>query len=277
VVVVVYNLEYYQRKYFAKDLPIPYKLKCGYELTLYPILVNQWDLFEECLDIVLIDKNSINDANIISMSYLEFLKEIRFNIKEEIEKGYFFGDNELNKLKQFFHICLKEDYISIEKAQNKYLVIIGGLDEENDLVLKATMTNKEFQEVVKIILFQNIKDYDDRKLDPEVQKIYNDYISLKQRDIHQPTFEEKLNYVLGITGKNVEEINNMTYRRFDGIFDSMVNRDEYIATKIIEASEKFKCDKTSIYFLYQKKKDKYADFIQDPQNLKNKIDGVNNN
>lgn len=274
---MVYNLEYYQRKYFAKDLPIPYKLKCGYELTLYPILVNQWDLFEECLDIVLIDKNSINDANIISMSYLEFLKEIRFNIKEEIEKGYFFGDNELNKLKQFFHICLKEDYISIEKAQNKYLVIIGGLDEENDLVLKATMTNKEFQEVVKIILFQNIKDYDDRKLDPEVQKIYNDYISLKQRDIHQPTFEEKLNYVLGITGKNVEEINNMTYRRFDGIFDSMVNRDEYIATKIIEASEKFKCDKTSIYFLYQKKKDKYADFIQDPQNLKNKIDGVNNN
>lgn len=274
---MVYNLEYYQRKYFAKDLPIPYKLKCGYELTLYPILVNQWDLFEECLDIVLIDKNSINDANIISMSYLEFLKEIRFNIKEEIEKGYFFGDNELNKLKQFFHICLKEDYISIEKAQNKYLVIIGGLDEENDLVLKATMTNKEFQEVVKIILFQNIKDYDDRKLDPEVQKIYNDYISLKQRDIHQPTFEEKLNYVLGITGKNVEEINNMTYRRFDGVFDSMVNRDEYIATKIIEASEKFKCDKTSIYFLYQKKKDKYADFIQDPQSLKNKIDGVNNN
>lgn len=274
---MVYNLEYYQRKYFAKDLPIPYKLKCGYELTLYPILVNQWDLFEECLDIVLIDKNSINDANIISMSYLEFLKEIRFNIKEEIEKGYFFGDNELNKLKQFFHICLKEDYISIEKAQNKYLVIIGGLDEENDLVLKATMTNKEFQEVVKIILFQNIKDYDDRKLDPEVQKIYNDYISLKQRDIHQPTFEEKLNYVLGITGKNVEEINNMTYRRFDGIFDSMVNRDEYIATKIIEASEKFKCDKTSIYFLYQKKKDKYADFIQDPQSLRNKIDGINNN
>ena len=274
---MVYNLEYYQRKYFAKDLPIPYKLKCGYELTLYPILVNQWDLFEECLDIVLIDKNSINDANIISMSYLEFLKEIRFNIKEEIEKGYFFGDNELNKLKQFFHICLKEDYISIEKAQNKYLVIIGGLDEENDLVLKATMTNKEFQEVVKIILFQNIKDYDDRKLDPEVQKIYNDYISLKQRDIHQPTFEEKLNYVLGITGKNVEEINNMTYRRFDGIFDSMVNRDEYIAIKIIEASEKFKCDKTSIYFLYQKKKDKYADFIQDPQSLRNKIDGVNNN
>lgn len=271
------KLEYYQRKYFSKDLTIPYKLKCGHELNIYPILAKEWDLFEESLDIVLIDKNSINDANIISMSYLEFLKEIRFNIKEEIEKGYFFGDNELNKLKQFFHICLKEDYISIEKAQNKYLVIIGGLDEENDLVLKATMTNKEFQEVVKIILFQNIKDYDDRKLDPEVQKIYNDYISLKQRDIHQPTFEEKLNYVLGITGKNVEEINNMTYRRFDGIFDSMVNRDEYIATKIIEASEKFKCDKTSIYFLYQKKKDKYADFIQDPQNLKNKIDGVNNN
>lgn len=274
---MVYDLEYYQRKYFAKDLPIPYKLKCGYELILYPILVNQWDLFEECLDIVLIDKNSINDSKIISMSYLEFLKEVRFNIKNEIEKNYTFGENELNKLKQFFSVCLKEDYISIEKVQDKYLVIIGGVDKENDLVLKATMTNKEFKEVVKIILFQNIKDYDDRRLDPEVQKIYNDYISLKQRDIHQPTFEEKLNYVLGITGKNVEEINNMTYRRFDSIFDSMVNRDEYIATKIIEASEKFKCDKTSIYFLYQKKKDKYADFIQDPQSLKNKIDGINNN
>ena len=209
----MYDLEYYRRKYFAKDLSIPYKLKSGYELTLYPILVSQWDLFEECLDIVLIDKNSINDAKIMSMSYLEFLKEIRFNINEEIEQGYTFGNNELNKLKQFFRVCLKEDYVSIEKVQGKYLVVIGGLDEEKDLILKATMTNKEFQEVIKIILFQNIKDYDDRKLDPEVQKIYNDYISLKQRDIHQPTFEEKLNYVLGITGKSVEEINNMTYRR----------------------------------------------------------------
>lgn len=274
---MVYNLEYYQRKYFAKDLPIPYKLKCGYELTLYPILVNQWDLFEECLDIVLIDKNSINDANIISMSYLEFLKEIRFNIKEELQPNYTFGDNELNKFKQFFSICTKEDYVFIEKTKDKYNVIVGEKDEQGDLILKATITNKEFQEISKIILFQNIKNYDDRKLDTEVQKIYNDYISLKQQDIHQPTFEEKLDYVLGITGYNIDELMNMTYRRFDGIFDSMVNRDEYIANKIIEASEKFKCDKTSIYFLYQKKKDKYADFIQDPQNLQNKIDGVNNN
>lgn len=271
------KLEYYQRKYFSKDLTIPYKLKCGYELNIYPILAKEWELFEECLDIVLIDKNLINDANIISMSYLEFLKEIRFNIKEELQPNYTFGDNELNKFKQFFSICTKEDYVFIEKIKDKYNVIVGEKDEQGDLILKATVTNKEFQEISKIILFQNIKNYDDRKLDPEVQKIYNDYISLKQQDIHQPTFEEKLDYVLGITGYNIDELMNMTYRRFDGIFDSMVNRDEYIANKIIEASEKFKCDKTSIYFLYQKKKDKYADFIQDPQKLQNKIDGVNNN
>jgi hypothetical protein len=172
---------------------------------------------------------------------------------------------------------MKEDYVFIEKIKDKYNVIVGEKDKQGDLILKATITNKEFQEISKIVLFQNIKNYDDRKLDPEVQKIYNDYISLKQQDIHQPTFEEKLDYVLGITGYKIDELMNMTYRRFDGIFDSMVNRDEYIANKIIEASEKFKCDKTSIYFLYQKKKDKYADFIQDPQKLQNKIDGVNNN
>ena len=211
------------------------------------------------------------------MSYLEFLKEKRFSIKAEIVKGCSFGDNELNKFKQLFLICMKEPYVDIANINGKYNVIIGDKTLQNEIILKATITNKEFQEISKIILFQNIKNYDDRKLDPEVQKIYNDYISLKQQDIHQPTFEEKLDYVLGITGYNIETLMNMTYRRFNGIFNSMVERDEYIASKIIEASEKFKCDKASIYFLYQKKKDKYADFIKNPQDLKNKINGVNNN
>lgn len=272
------KLEFYTRKYFSKDLPVLYKLKCGYELKIYPILVKEWDLFEECFDIMLIDKDSISNAEIISMSYLEFLKEIRFNIKEVIEgTNVIFGENELNKFKQLFSICMKEDYVNIENIDNRCDVIMGGVNKNKDIILKATITNKEFKEISDIIMFQNIRHYDDRKLDPEVQKIYNDYISLKQRDIHQPSIEEQINYFIGITGMDISKIEEMTYRRFDGVFDSMVSRDEYFTTKMIETSEKFKCDKTSINYLYQKKKDKYDGFIQDSKVLEDKINGINNN
>ena len=37
---------------------------------------------------------------------------------------------------------------------------------------------------------------------------------------------------------DISKIEEMTYRRFDGVFDSMVSRDEYFTTKMIETSEK---------------------------------------
>ena len=50
------------------DEPIPYK-----ELLIYPITMKDYLEFHWLVNCLLIDKNSVPDVNVISMSYLRFL------------------------------------------------------------------------------------------------------------------------------------------------------------------------------------------------------------
>ena len=67
------DIETLKLLYFQNDEPCPYKLKCGYELNIYPIKVKDWGIYEHSISILQIDKNKINDIKIIQMSYLEYL------------------------------------------------------------------------------------------------------------------------------------------------------------------------------------------------------------
>ena len=58
--------EHIKELYF--DEPIPYK-----ELLIYPVTMKDYLEFHLAVSCLLIDKNSIPDVNIISMSYLRFL------------------------------------------------------------------------------------------------------------------------------------------------------------------------------------------------------------
>ena len=59
-------IEHIKELYF--DEPIPYK-----ELLIYPVTMKDYLEFHLAVSCLLIDKNSIPDVNIISMSYLRFL------------------------------------------------------------------------------------------------------------------------------------------------------------------------------------------------------------
>ena len=59
-------LEHIKELYF--DEPIPYK-----ELLIYPVTMKDYLEFHWLVSCLLIDKNSIPDINVISMSYLRFL------------------------------------------------------------------------------------------------------------------------------------------------------------------------------------------------------------
>lgn len=64
--------------YFQNDLPCPFELKSGGKINIYPILVKDYSLYEFYKTIMEFDKNSINDIEIIQMSYLDFLVNIVF-------------------------------------------------------------------------------------------------------------------------------------------------------------------------------------------------------
>ncbi len=264
------NKEYYERYYFSKNKSIPYKLDCGCEINIYPVLVRDWEEFEDCIDIFKIDKNTIPDPNVIQMNYITFLKKVQFQLPNKIDENITYGQVQSAKFSTIMQMCLKEDYVCIEYDGNKCAVLVCE-KKNNEFVIKAKITSREFEKIKDIILFQNIRDYDDRKLNPEVQVLYNDFIALKNKDCYIPTLEEQKEYIISKVGWDEEMVNNLTYRRFRGIFECLIGESMYFGNKFIEASYKYQCDKVQNYFLFEKKKDKYDIITVISDNIKNNI------
>ena len=56
------DINFYKEAYFTFDKPVPYKLKCGEEITIKPISLSDSMLFMTSYGILDIDKNSTNDS-----------------------------------------------------------------------------------------------------------------------------------------------------------------------------------------------------------------------
>jgi hypothetical protein len=104
------DIEQLKLTYFQNDEPCPYKLKCGYELKIYPIKVKDWSIFDKSLDILQIEKNEINDIKIIQMSYLDFLNYL---ISNENDKISIYGQ----KLADIFLYSIKEQNVGFIKTK----------------------------------------------------------------------------------------------------------------------------------------------------------------
>ena len=51
---------------------------------------------------------------------------------------------------------------------------------------ESVISEKEFDDIKKIILYQNDIDYDDRYVNPDVQKEYEKWCALKSKKVHNP-------------------------------------------------------------------------------------------
>jgi len=256
------DIENLRLLYFQNDESVPYKLKCGYELKISPIKVKDWSIFESSLGVLQIEKNEINDIRIIQMSYLEFL----VNVIIPSNEGY------ASALFNIFNYSMGENHISVGKNKGKDCII---LTDEKDII-KAFITSKEFDEISKIILFQNMKDYDDRYLSPDVKEAIQDYFSLRNKESYNPTLEQKKTYTIAKTGILMKDINEMTYRTFEQVYNSCIDTDIYFGQKIIQASYKYKVDDDVKYPMFEKKKDILDQvFSTSDEQMVNKINQVN--
>lgn len=248
--------------YFSNDVPCPLKLKCGYTLHITPVKVKDWAIFSNSLSIITINKNRIDNVEILSKSYLDFL----FGIINGI---YDIGLNSdcSYLLAYVLFYSLGVDYHKIVKDENGRSVLC--LCKE-DGTIYATITSKEFDDLKEIILFQNLIDYDDRYIDPDVEQLRNDYYRIKYRDRKTPTFEEKRTYVMAKCGFTAEQINDMTYRAFSQIYQHAIDDVLFIGEKIIQGSYKYKVDKDVTHPLYTKKKDEYEELFTNAETLASK-------
>lgn len=179
------------------DDPIDYK-----GLLLYPVSIRKINKFLQSSSVLRIQKEYIPDKEIIKMSYLKFLMT---NIDKEKEE---YGESlTFDLLALCFMICMRIEEISIRLF----------IDEEGKvkLILNDVEINEnDFDYLRKLILYQNLPNYDDELINPDLKNDLEQADKIKNGGEETEDFEHLIaNLVIG-TGMNIDDVKNLSIRKF---------------------------------------------------------------
>lgn len=186
---------YYEELTF--DDPIDYK-----GLLLYPVSIKKINKFLQSSSVLRIQKEYIPDKEIIKMSYLKFLMT---NIDKE--KGEYGESLTFDLLALCFMICMRIEEISIRlfiDEDGKTKLILNGVEIDEN----------EFDYLRKLILYQNLPNYDDELMNPDLKNDLEEADKIKNGGEETEDFEHLIaNLVIG-TGMNIDDVKNLPIRKF---------------------------------------------------------------
>lgn len=234
------NIDFLQRAYFTFDNPVPYKVG-DIELQIKPVMLTEADVFLASIDILQYDKNSSSDPEIIQMSYLEYM------VRVIAEADELFVD----KLSNIMYYCLDMPLWHFE------------LNERNKPVLHddthgVQITAKKFDEISRIICYQNILHYDDAYVNPEFRKMMDEVDAVKNFGKEFPTLERKMNIITAHTGITKEQQKKMTFREHQGVFEEVSGEVDFLTTRALSLKYGVK---DAEHWIYRNKKEKYDGYI----------------
>lgn len=252
------NFEALGELYFAYDDPVPYQLKTGATLFIRPVLLKDSVIFIQSCDLLDIDKNSSSDVEAIQMSYLRYLSErVLQHQDEQIAKA------SKQKLVNICILCLGMELPYLAKNERGKLVLC---DLKHEAI---TVTEKEFEDVRRIIMHQNFSDYDDEYIDPDLKKAMNEVKALKAAKLAPVSTERRMNIVMAHCGYSKDAIKSMTYRAFNNLYAEVVGEVDFSATWPIALY----AGKTKdvAHWIYRERKDKYSEYIKPLDEYKQSI------
>lgn len=250
-----------EKKYFYFGKPVPYELKCGAVINIYPVLLENWNDFESSYEILVFNKREIPVPEIIQMSYLQFLLEVLCGESHNEEK-----------LKTILKLCLHIDNVKYCFGKDKKPNIVWC---DNTDTIKAIISPKDFDDIKKIILYQNIPKYDDTYISKDIREVINETIKIKDGKVEPLTLEDKMAFLGNEIGFVNKDILKMTYREFDIKFNMAVEKMDYQINKTAELVGNVKFNKKIEHPLRKSKKNKLEDFFVDADIMTNKINMVN--
>jgi len=206
------------------------------------------------------------------MSYLDFL----FYTFDKDENGKIY----LMMLLEIFKICLNIDYKQIEyiKDEKGKLNLIFNLEYNNENK-KITIDKQDFDNIKKIILLQNIPDYDDAYIDPKMEKALKEAQEFMNKNKKKmASLEDQIVCVmLALHEVDEKNIHNLTIRKFTKILQRYDYKLHYEIYKQAECSGMVTFKQEIDHWMSDLSvKDKYADVKVDFDEFKNKINGKGN-
>lgn len=255
--IVMVDLDVLSRLFFAFDEPVIYGVQNNATVTISPIPITKSEQFLSSVDVIRYDKNSSSSVEIIQMSYLDFLLRVllrgedadKYNIKLSIILQYCLG--------------IKDWYLTI--GENNKAVLI---DKETGI----TITHKQFEDIRRIILYQNILHYNDEYVDPELKKAMDDVDRVKGRNIVPPSLERKMAIITAHCGLDKERQKTYTLRSHQALFEECVGEIDFLTVRPVSIY----AGKEIAHYIYPKKKDKYDGYFTSVEKY-NKSMGGNGN
>lgn len=249
--------EYIKELYF--DEPIPYK-----DLLIYPVTMKDYLEFHLAVSCLLIDKNSIPDVNIISMSYLRFLYYQAFENKEP----YVYMIKML--LCMILHMSFDEEIQFYTDVNDKAFFKIKGVE----------YSASDFDKIVEIVFEQNCITAIDETIQKEVRDALEKAEQYKMQQTKQKlcSLEEQMICVLISTSLKMEDIYNLTIRKFQKILqrvDAKLHYEIYLSASM-SGFVKFKDNDAIQHWMNDlTKDDKYSDVKVDMEEMHHKIEDMN--
>lgn len=239
------NIDFLKEAYFTFDKPVDFALSNGVKINIYPVNLENSMFFISSYGILDIDKNSSSDPEVISMSYLKFLL-----LKVLTE------DNRKQQFYNICHLCLHMDNPYLILNEDKKAVLIE-VDKETKTPL-FSINQKDFEDIKKIILYQNLFDYDDQYINPELKKAMKEQDELKAKNIAIPSLERRIAIISAHTGITQKQQFEMSMRSHSLLFKEVTGEVNYQATKAVSL---FGNKNESVEWIYPKNKNKFDDYI----------------
>lgn len=245
--------------YLFYDKPISYK-----DLFIYPVTMDRYLDFHFYISCLLLDKNSIPNPEVISMTYLQFL----YYMAETTGLPYLYMFKEL--LKMVLHIDNDSDLWFGTDPNGKAIFKIKGVIYNSD----------DLNQITDIIFLQNSIEHIDDTIQKEVRdamekaKVYK----MKQNEYKMCSLEDQMICVLISTSLKLEDIYKLTIRKFSKILervDYKLHYEIYLSAEM-SGMVKFKDENKIKHWMADlTKSDKYEDVKVDADEMHHKIDDVN--
>ena len=238
------DLDYLAKAYFYFDEPVPYKLDDEHTIYINPISVRDSQFFLDSVDLLTVDKNSLPDSVIIQMSYLQFILDVL--LQGDMKKV------NMQKMQNLLILCLDMKHpVAYKNEKGKPYLVEG--DNEYQI------THKQFDDIKRIILYQNIPHFDDTYINPEAKAAMNQIDILKSQDYEDMTIERKMSIIMSHTGILKKDQLDMTYRSHCLLYEEVCGEVEFTTTRPVALFGGK--GKELPHWIYRKKKNKFNDYF----------------
>ena len=250
------DIDVLEKGYFYFDKPVPYKLSDTTHVDITPVSVYDSEVFLSSYDILEIDKNALNSVEIIQMSYLDFLLKVMLPTDKS---GLL-----LDKLSNIFRLCLGMKTWKLKVKEKQKLSIVAPDDS-------FEITGKQFDDIKRIILYQNVPHYDDSYIDPDLKKMMDEVDRLKSQGISAPNLERRMAIITAHCGVNKQTLMQYTMRSLQLLFEECAGEVEFTTLRpiMLYAGKAKELE----HWIYKKKKDRLDGYITSVESYNKSMGG----